>query len=232
MGVRKRRAIPGRGKIAKEGAVARRLRAQAVYRGLRHLYPDAHCELDYADPFTLAVATILSAQCTDKRVNMVTPALFGRFPTAAALAVASTGDVEDIIKRTGFFRAKARNIVGFSRAVVADHGGEVPRRMADLVKLPGIGRKSANVIIGNAFRRNEGIAVDTHVARVANRLGLTRESDPVKIEADLSGLFARRTWTMLSHLLIWHGRRTCHARKPRCGECAIAPLCPSAGAFG
>lgn len=232
MGVRKRKAVPRRGRLAKEGAVARRLRAQAVYRGLRHLYPDAHCELDYADPFELAVATILSAQCTDKRVNMVTPVLFGRFPDATALAAASTRDVEDIIKSTGFFRTKARHILGFSRAVVADHGGEVPRRMAELVKLPGIGRKSANVIIGNAFRRNEGIAVDTHVARVANRLGLTRETDPVKIEADLSRLFARRTWTMLSHLLIWHGRRTCHARKPRCGECAIAPLCPSAGTFG
>jgi endonuclease-3 len=207
------------------------MRARAVYRGLRRLYPDAHCELDYRNPFELAVATVLSAQCTDKRVNMVTPVLFQRFPDAAALAAAPLPEVEEIIKSTGFFRSKARSITGLARAVVADHNGVLPRRMADLVKLPGIGRKTANVILGNAFGRNEGVVVDTHVGRLARRLGFTRQHDPAKVEADLAALFPRRTWTMLAHLLIWHGRRVCHARAPRCGDCGIARLCPSAGTF-
>lgn len=216
---------------ARETDAARRRRARAVYRGLRRLYPDAHCELDFRNPFELAVATVLSAQCTDKRVNMVTPVLFERFPDPAALAAAPLGTVEEIIKSTGFFRNKARSITGLARAVMGDHDGVLPQRMADLVRLPGIGRKTANVILGNAFGRNDGVVVDTHVGRLAKRLGFTRQTDPVKVEADLAALFPRRTWTMLAHLLIWHGRRVCAARAPRCGDCAIARLCPSAGTF-
>ncbi|MEA3247699.1 MAG: endonuclease III [Gemmatimonadota bacterium] len=218
-------------RAARETEAARLLRARAVYRTLRRLYPDAHCELDFRNPFELAVATVLSAQCTDKRVNMVTPVLFQRFPDPAALAAAPPGTVEEIIKSTGFFRNKARSITGLARAVVGDHDGALPQRMADLVKLPGIGRKTANVILGNAFGRNEGVVVDTHVGRLAKRLGFTRQADPVKVEADLAALFPRRNWTMLAHLLIWHGRRVCEARAPRCGDCAVARLCPSAGTF-
>lgn len=199
-----------------------------MYRGLSRLYPDARCELDYRNPFELAVATILSAQCTDKRVNLVTPVLFARFPDAAALAAAPIGGVEEIIKSTGFFRNKAKSIVGLARTLVADHADALPDTMDALVKLPGIGRKTANVILGNAFNRNEGVVVDTHVARLSALLGFTRETDPVKIESALAAIFPRRSWTMLAHLLIWHGRRVCVARKPRCGDCGIARLCPSA----
>lgn len=202
-----------------------------MYRGLRRLYPDSHCELDFRNPFELAVATVLSAQCTDKRVNLVTPVLFGRFPDPAALAAAPIGEVEEIIRSTGFFRNKAKSITGLARAVVGDHDGVVPSRMADLVRLPGIGRKTANVILGNAFGRNEGVVVDTHVGRLARRLAFTRHTDPDKVEADLAALFPRRNWTLLAHLLIWHGRRVCDARRPRCEDCAIARLCPSAGTF-
>ncbi len=213
----------------RETDAARRVRARAVYRQLRRLYPDAHCELDFRNPFELAVATVLSAQCTDKRVNMVTPVLFSRFPDAHALAAAPLGQVEAIIRSTGFFRTKARSITGLARAVAGDHGGTLPQRMADLIRLPGIGRKTANVILGNAFGRNEGVVVDTHVGRLARRLAFTRHHDPVKVESDLMALFPRRNWAMLAHLLIWHGRRVCAARAPRCGDCAIARLCPSAG---
>jgi endonuclease III len=172
-------------------------------------------------------ATILSAQCTDKRVNMVTPALFAAYPDAHALAAASQGDVEAIIQSTGFFRSKAKNLIGMAQQLVAEHGGEVPPEMAKLVVLPGVGRKTANVILGNAFGLEEGIVVDTHVQRLSGKLGLTRETDAVKIEQALIPLFPRASWTLLSHLLIWHGRRVCDARKPRCGECVLADVCPS-----
>jgi endonuclease-3 len=202
--------------------------AAALYDALAATYPDAHCELDFTTPFQLLVATILSAQCTDRRVNMVTPALFARYPDAAALAAAPLEDVEELVRTTGFFRSKAKNLVGMARALVADHGGEVPADMDALVRLPGVGRKTANVILGDAFGRSEGVVVDTHVARLGARLGLTRETDPVKIESDLTALFPRERWTMLSHLLIFHGRRTCEARRPKCELCTVRALCPSA----
>jgi endonuclease-3 len=228
---RRRPATAGAART-KASAAALKRRAAAVYRGLAKLYPDAKCELDYKNPFELAVATVLSAQCTDKRVNMVTPVLFKRYPTPAALAAAPIGTVEDVIKSTGFYRNKAKSITGLARAVVADHDGTLPDDMDVLVKLPGIGRKTANVILGNAFGKNAGVVVDTHIARLSGRLGFSRQTDPVKIETDLAALFPRRNWTMLAHLLIWHGRRVCDARKPRCAECAIARLCPSAAPLG
>jgi len=202
--------------------------AREIERRLTLAYPDAHCELDFATPLQLLTATILSAQCTDKRVNMVTPALFARFPDARALAAARQEDIEEIIRSTGFFRSKAKNILGMARALVAEHGGEVPRTMDALVRLPGVGRKTANVVLGNAFGINEGVVVDTHVGRLANRFGLTRDTDPVKVEQALVTLFPRESWTMLSHLMIWHGRRVCDARKPKCGDCTLRDLCPSA----
>jgi endonuclease-3 len=203
-------------------------RARAIERLLRKAYPDARCELDHGNALELAVATILSAQCTDKRVNMVTPALFARYPDARALATADQRELEELIKSTGFFRNKAKSIIGMAKALVARHSGEVPRTMEELVALPGIGRKTANVILGNAFGLNEGVVVDTHVARLSARLGLTRQTDPVKIEKALIPLFPRSSWTMLSHLLIWHGRRVCDARNPRCAECVLRRICPSA----
>jgi endonuclease-3 len=191
-------------------------------------YPDAKCALDYQTPLQLLTATILSAQCTDKRVNMVTPALFATYPTAAAMAEAPLEAVEEIIKSTGFFRNKAKSLVGMARAVVERHGGEVPAAMEALVTLPGVGRKTANVVLGNAFGQDEGIVVDTHVGRLARRLGLTAETDPEKVEAALIPLFPRERWTVLAHLLIEHGRRVCDARVPRCGECVLRDRCPSA----
>jgi endonuclease-3 len=205
-----------------------RAHASELYARLAREYPDARCELDYQTPLQLLVATILSAQCTDKRVNMVTPALFAKYPTAEALAAASLEDVEALVKTTGFFRNKARNIVAMAQALVAEHGGAVPGTMDELVELPGVGRKTANVILGNAFAINEGVTVDTHVARLSERLGLTRETDPVKIEQALMPLFPREHWAMLSHLLIFHGRRVCDARRPRCEACVLNDICPSA----
>jgi endonuclease-3 len=202
--------------------------AAELYRRLESLYPTAHCELDFKSPLQLTVATILSAQCTDKRVNLVTPALFKRYPTAKALAAAKQADLEELIKSTGFFRNKAKSIIGMAKALVERHGGRVPKTMDELVALPGVGRKTANVILGNAFDINEGVVVDTHVARLSARLGLTRATDPVKIERVLVGLFPRETWTILSHLLIWHGRRICVARNPKCPECVLRDICPSA----
>jgi endonuclease-3 len=206
------------------------LRAYAgeIYARLSALYPDAHCELDFRSAWELVIATILSAQCTDKRVNMVTPRLFGRFPTPKALAEARPEEVEEIIKSTGFFRAKTKSIIGMANAVVERFGGEVPPRMEDLVTLPGVGRKTANVVLGNAFGINVGVVVDTHVARLSQRLGLTSETEPMKIEQALMPLLPSDRWTMLSHLLIWHGRRVCEARKPRCVACTLADICPSA----
>jgi endonuclease-3 len=202
--------------------------AEEIYRRLAAEYPDAHCELDYRNPYELLVATILSAQCTDRRVNMVTPELFRRYPDAAALANAVPEELERIIQSTGFFRSKAKNLLGMAGALVDRHGGEVPAEMDALTRLPGVGRKTANVVLGNAFDINVGVVVDTHVGRLARRLGLTNETDAVKIERALMPLFPRETWTMLSHLLIWHGRRVCDARKPRCGDCVLADRCPSA----
>jgi endonuclease-3 len=202
--------------------------AAEYYARLSAAYPDAHCALDHRNAYELLVATILSAQCTDARVNMVTPALFAKYPTAHDLAEAEQEDVEELIKSTGFFRNKAKSLLGMARALVALHGGEVPRTMEELTRLPGVGRKTANVILGNAFGMNEGVVVDTHVTRLSNLLGLTRESDAVKIEQDLVRLFPRERWTMLSHLLIEHGRRVCVARAPKCDVCPLADLCPSA----
>lgn len=204
--------------------------AREIERRLVGLYPDAHCELDFRSPFELLCATILSAQCTDKRVNMVTPVLFARWPDARALADASQDDVEEVIRSTGFFRSKAKSLIGMARALVATHGGDVPADMDALTALPGVGRKTANVLLGNAFLQNDGIVVDTHVARLAARFGLTAETDPVRIELALMPLFDRVGWARLSHLLIWHGRRVCDARKPRCADCALAAICPSAAA--
>jgi endonuclease-3 len=206
-------------------------RVARIIAGLEQLYPDAHCELDFASPFQLLVATILSAQSTDKTVNTITPALFARFPDAAALAAASLAEVETLVKSSGFFRQKAKNIVGAAQAIVHDHG-EVPRSMEALTRLPGVARKTANVVLGSAYHMEEGIAVDTHVTRLSGRLGLSRETDPVKIEQDLLAIFPREKWTQLGHQIIWHGRRLCHARKPKCDECALAPYCPSAGVEG
>lgn len=207
-----------------------KLRAHAglVFDELHKLYPDAHCELDYTNAFQLLVATILSAQCTDRRVNMVTPVLFATYPDAVALASARQADVEEIIKSTGFFRNKAKNLLGMAGALVDRHGGQVPPSMDALVHLPGVGRKTANVVLGNACDINDGVVVDTHVQRLSNRLGLTTQDDPVKIEQDLMALYDRDRWTLLSHLLIWHGRRICEARKPKCGECPLNTICPSA----
>jgi endonuclease-3 len=225
------------GSLKKKKAAARprllrgadlRKQARAIERLLRKAYPGARCELDHGSALELAVATILSAQCTDKRVNIVTPALFARYPDALALAAAGQRDVEELIKSAGFFRNKAKSIIGMANALVARHGGEVPRTMEELTALPGVGRKTANVILGNAFGMNEGIVVDTHVARLSARLGLTRETDPVKIERALMPLFPRSSWTMMSHLFIWHGRRVCDARKPRCADCVLRGICPSA----
>jgi endonuclease-3 len=194
---------------------------------LAQAWPDAVGELDHPTDYQLRVATILSAQTTDVRVNLVTPILFERYPDASTLAEAKQEDVEEIVRTTGFFRNKAKNIIGFARALMADHDGEVPRSLEALAALPGVGRKTANVILGNAFGLDEGVVVDTHVKRLSGRLGFTAYEDPVKVEQELMALFPRERWTMLSHLLIWHGRRVCEARKPRCEACIVSGLCPS-----
>lgn len=204
-------------------------RARKVHRLLAARYPDARCELDFTSPLQLLVATVLSAQSTDRRVNAVTPALFARWPDAAALAAADRAELEEVVRPTGFFRAKSDSLLRLAAALVADHGGEVPRRLDDLVRLPGVGRKTANVVLGNAYGV-PGITVDTHVGRVGRRLGWITTDDPVTAEHELGALFPRRDWTMLSHRLIFHGRRTCHARRPACGACPVARWCPSYGA--
>jgi len=202
-------------------------RAPEIYRRLTQEYPDAKCALDHRDPYELLVATILSAQCTDKRVNMVTPALFAKYPTPESMSVANPDELQEMIRSTGFFRNKTKSLLGMSAAVARQPGGKVPGTMAELVKLPGVGRKTANVVLGNAFGVDEGVVVDTHVSRLSNRLGFSKESDPVKIEQDLIALFPRSQWTMLAHLLISHGRAICDARRPLCEKCVVNDLCPS-----
>lgn len=211
-----------------ETELARTRRARRVHRLLAERYPDAHCELDFRDPFELLVATILSAQCTDARVNQVTPALFARYPTATDLAGADRDELEALIRPTGFFRAKADSLLRMSAQLVAEHGGQVPGRQADLVRLAGVGRKTANVVLGDAFGV-PGLTVDTHVGRLSRRLGFTTHDDPVKVESDLAGLIQRKDWTMFNPRMIFPGRRPCHSRRPACGACPVARLCPSAG---
>jgi endonuclease-3 len=203
-------------------------RARRINRELALLYPDAHIELDFTTPLELVVATILSAQCTDKRVNLVTPVLFARYHSAADYAAADRAEVEKIIQSTGFFRAKTTSIIGLGQALCDRFGGEVPGRLADLVTLPGVGRKTANVVLGNAFGV-PGITVDTHFGRLARRFGWSTDHDPVKVEHEVGDLFPKSEWTILSHRMIWHGRRVCHARRPACGACGIGALCPSYG---
>ncbi len=214
--------------VREESRLALVRRARRINRELALVYPDAHCELDFTSPFELLIATVLSAQTTDVRVNMVTPTLFAKYPGPADLAAADRADIEAIIQSTGFFRAKTQSIIGLSQAIVERFGGEVPSRMQDLVTLPGVGRKTANVVLGNAFGV-PGITVDTHFGRLARRFGWTINTDADKVEADVAALIPKREWTILSHRLIWHGRRCCHARRPACGVCPLARLCPSYG---
>jgi endonuclease-3 len=203
-------------------------RVAALVELLPRIYPDAHCELDHANPLQLLIATILSAQCTDKRVNLVTPALFARCRSAANFSQISQEDLEELIQTTGFFRSKAKNIRACCTDLVEKHGGEVPQTMPELTALAGVGRKTANVVLGNAFGINEGVVVDTHVQRLSYRLGLTKNTDPVKIETDLAKAVPRRYWTLWSHWLIFHGRRRCYARNPDCAGCELQQICPSA----
>jgi len=203
-------------------------RARKINRILTETYPDACCELDFTNPLELLVATILSAQCTDVRVNQVTPALFARYPTAADYAAADPAELEDLIKSTGFYRNKAASIQGMAQKVCTHYGGDVPDRLEDLITLPGVGRKTANVVLGNAFE-TPGITVDTHMGRLSRRLGLTEKEDPVAVEFDLMALLPRGEWTLFSHRVIFHGRRVCKARKPACGVCPLARYCPSYG---
>ncbi len=215
--------------MPRESNDEKKARLRGVIARLRHTYPDAHCELNFSNALELLIATILSAQCTDKRVNMVTPGLFRKYPSAAAYAAASSAELEEAIKSTGFFRNKTRSIQTCCRAIVERHGGTVPKTMEELIELGGVGRKTANVVLGNAFNINVGVVVDTHVARVSTRLGITRQKDPAKIEQDLMQLVPGDEWTLFSHLLIWHGRRRCFARGPDCAACEVRLLCPRIG---
>jgi len=215
--------------MPRETQSQRSLRAEKIFAGLRAAYPNAHCELNFASPLQLLIATILSAQCTDKRVNLVTAELFQRYRTAADFAAAPLAELEEVIKSTGFFRNKAKSINLCCTALVKDHAGQVPNSLEALTALAGVGRKTANVVLGNAFGINAGVVVDTHVARLAYRLGLTRETDPEKIEVDLMRLAPQHDWAMVSHWLIWHGRRRCAARNPDCDHCEIRDLCPRLG---
>lgn len=206
----------------------RKSRVSKILRRLNQDYPDVECELVHTSAWELLVATILSAQCTDKRVNIVTPELFLAYPTPQDLAVASQADVEELVKTTGFFRNKAKSIIGAAQGVVGRFGGEVPSNMADLLSLPGVARKTANVVLGTWYGKATGVVVDTHVARISARLGLTQSEDPKKIEQDLMAILPKSRWILFSHQLIWHGRKVCVARKPRCGDCSLADLCYSA----
>ena len=215
--------------MPRESIKAKPARLKKIIATLQKTYPDAHCELNHSNPLELLVATILSAQCTDKRVNVVTAGLFKKYRTAADYAKANPVELEQDIKTTGFYRNKAKNIQACCRKLVERHGGQVPQTMEELTHLDGVGRKTANVVLGNAFSSNEGIVVDTHVARLSRRLGLTRQNDPEKIEQELMKFVPRELWTLFSHWLIWHGRRRCYARSPDCPNCEIQKLCPSAG---
>jgi endonuclease-3 len=212
----------------RESIAAKKKRASAIYRVLSKSYPDVKCELDFDSPLQLLIATVLSAQCTDKRVNSVTPALFRRYRNVEDFASAKTSELEKIIRSTGFFRAKARSIKGLSQRVVKEYGGEVPDNLADLITLPGVGRKTANVVLGHAFN-TPGLTVDTHFGRLVRRFGWSKELDPVKVEFAIMELIPEKEWTNLSQRLIWHGRRVCHSRKPACGACPLDKLCPSYG---
>ena len=203
-------------------------RARKILRVLEETYPDARCELEFADPFQLLCATVLSAQCTDVRVNSVTPELFRRYPDPTEMAAADPQELELIIRSTGFYRSKAASLMGLAQLIVAEHGAEVPAELKALTQLPGVGRKTANVVLGNAFDI-PGITVDTHVGRLSRRMGFTVHDDPVKVEHDLMSIFPSKTWTQMSHVMIWHGRRRCHSRKPACGACPVVRWCPSAG---
>jgi endonuclease-3 len=215
--------------MPRETAAARRTRAHKIVAGLAQVYPDAHCELNFSNPLELLVATILSAQCTDKRVNIVTAELFKQYRGARDFAGANLGELEAAIRSTGFYKNKARNIKSACADIVDRHGGEVPRTMDELIQLGGVGRKTANVVLGNAFDINVGVVVDTHIGRLSLRLGLTRHRAPEKVEQDLMLLVPQAQWTYFSHLLIWHGRRRCSARKPDCAHCEVLELCPRVG---
>jgi endonuclease-3 len=215
--------------MPRESLAAKTARTKKIIAGLEKAYPTAHCELNFSNPLELLIATILSAQCTDKRVNIVTESLFKKYRSAADIANANLSELEDAIKTAGFYRNKAKSIQAAARAIVEKHGGEVPRTMAELIELGGVGRKTANVVLGNAFDTNVGVLVDTHVARLSSRLGLTSETDPAKIERILMTLVAQEKWTLFSHLLIWHGRRRCYARNPDCEHCEVKALCPRIG---
>ena len=219
-------SVTGAG-MPRESRAARNERANRIFEELRCTYPDAHCELNFSNPLELLIATILSAQCTDKQVNIVTESLFKKFRTAKDYAAADLAEFEKDIQRIGLFRNKAKNIKACCAQLVEKHGGEVPRTMEKLVALPGVGRKTANVVLGNAYDIQEGVVVDTHVARLTHRLGLTKETTPEKIEAEMMNLVPRKDWALFSHWIIWHGRRRCFARGPQCGQCEVRTLCPS-----
>ena len=223
---RKGRLTPAKAK--RESKPKKRARTKEILQRLKEEYPEACCALEHRSPLQLLVATILSAQCTDKRVNMVTPALFERFPDAASYAAADIPELEEMVRTTGFYRNKAKSLQGLGQALQSDHDGEVPATMKELASLPGVGRKTANVVLGNAFGIDEGIVVDTHVGRLSNCLGLTEQKNPEKIESDLMALVPKDDWTLWAHLLIFHGRQICKARKPACADCVLVDLCPSA----
>jgi endonuclease-3 len=206
----------------------KKVRAKAIYRQLTKSYPNVRCELDYNSPFQLLVATVLSAQCTDKRVNQTTPALFKKYPNPKKMAKADLKDIQRLVKSTGFYSAKAKNIKALSNKIMQEFGGDVPSNIDDLITLPGVGRKTANVVLGHAFGI-PGITVDTHFGRLSRRFGWSKQNDPVKVEFEVSELIAEKEWTNLSQRMIWHGRRVCHSRKPACGACPLAKLCPSYG---
>jgi len=212
----------------REGLADKKVRARKMYRVLTKSYPNVRCELDFNSPFQLLVATVLSAQCTDKRVNQTTPALFKKYKSIKKMAKADQKDIEVLIKSTGFFRAKAKNIKGLSQKIMFDFNGQVPDQLEQLITLPGVGRKTANVVLGHAFD-TPGITVDTHFGRLSRRFGWTKENDPVKVEFAVAELIPEKEWTNLSQRMIWHGRRVCHSRKPACGACSLSKLCPSFG---
>jgi len=218
--------------MPRESKKAKSERVQKIISGLKKAYPDAHCELNHSNPLESLVATILSAQCTDKRVNIVTADLFRKYRSAADYVKAPSAELEQVIKTTGFFRNKAKSIKAACQSIVEKHGGKVPQSMEELIELGGVGRKTANVVLGNAFNINCGVVVDTHVARLSQRLGLTSQTDPAKIEQELMSLVAQDQWTMFSHWLIWHGRRRCYARSPDCPNCEVRALCPRVGVAG